>query len=61
MQVKVIKKIDGKLDRRTGKIITDRLRVCAYCRVSTGDEEQINSYESQKKYYKKAIYGGCLY
>ena len=27
MQVKVIKKIDGKLDRRTGKVITDRLRV----------------------------------
>lgn len=50
MQVKVIKKIDGKIDRKTGKILTGRLRACAYCRVSTGDEEQINSYESQKKY-----------
>lgn len=61
MQVKVIKKIDGKLDRRTGKIITDRLRVCAYCRVSTGDEEQINSYESQKKYYDEKINSNSLW
>ena len=61
MQVKVIKKIDGKLDRRTGKIITDRLRVCAYCRVSTGDEEQINSYESQKKYYDEKISSNSLW
>lgn len=55
MQVKVIKKIDGKLYRRTGKVITDRLRVCAYCRVSTGDEEQINSYESQKNIMMKKL------
>ena len=61
MQVKVIKKIDGKLDRRTGKVITDRLRVCAYCRVSTGDEEQINSYESQKKYYDEKINSNSLW
>ena len=31
------------------------LRVCAYCRVSTGTEEQKTSYESQKKYYKQKI------
>lgn len=28
-----------------------RLRVAAYCRVSTKQEEQLNSYEVQKKYY----------
>lgn len=31
------------------------LKVCAYCRVSTGTEEQKTSYESQKKYYKQKI------
>ena len=27
------------------------LRVAAYCRVSTDDEEQLTSYEAQKNYY----------
>ena len=30
-------------------------RVCAYCRVSTDSEEQINSYKSQVIYYEKFI------
>lgn len=32
-----------------------RLRVAAYCRVSTKQEEQLNSYEVQKKYYTDKI------
>ena len=32
-----------------------RLRVVAYARVSTDNDEQLNSYESQKKYYKEKI------
>ena len=28
-----------------------QLRVAAYCRVSTDDEEQLTSYEAQKTYY----------
>ena len=28
-----------------------KLRVCAYCRVSTGSEEQASSYEMQYQYY----------
>ena len=32
-----------------------RLRVAAYCRVSTKQEEQLNSYEVQKKYYEDRI------
>lgn len=32
-----------------------KLRVAAYCRVSTDSEEQISSYESQVKYYKEKI------
>lgn len=32
-----------------------KLRVAAYCRVSTDSEEQISSYESQLRYYKEKI------
>lgn len=32
-----------------------KLRVAAYCRVSTDEEEQINSYEAQIAYYTEAI------
>ncbi len=32
-----------------------KLRVAAYCRVSTDEEEQLNSYETQIAYYTEAI------
>ncbi len=32
-----------------------KLRVCAYCRVSTGSEEQASSYEMQYQYYSELI------
>lgn len=32
-----------------------KLRVAAYCRVSTDNEEQINSYNAQKNYYTQRI------
>lgn len=32
-----------------------QLRVAAYCRVSTDDEEQLTSYEAQKNYYTDKI------
>ena len=31
------------------------LRVAAYCRVSTGDQEQLTSYENQKAFYTEKI------
>ena len=34
---------------------TKRLRVAAYCRVNTDDEEQINSYKAQIEYYTEKI------
>lgn len=34
---------------------TRQLRVAAYCRVSTDDEEQLTSYEAQKTYYTDKI------
>lgn len=33
----------------------NQLRVAAYCRVSTGSEEQLLSYENQKKTYTEKI------
>jgi len=33
----------------------NKLRVAAYCRVSTSNFEQLSSYEAQKEYYLKAI------
>ena len=32
-----------------------KMRVAAYCRVSTDSEEQLNSYEAQKAYYTQKI------
>ena len=55
MEVQVIEKAIGRIDRLTGTFIRERLRVAAYCRVSTGSEDQINSYNSQLKYYQKKI------
>jgi len=37
--------------------LSNRLRVAAYCRVSTDSEDQLNSYKSQVKYYTELING----
>lgn len=37
------------------KVSYQQLRVAAYCRVSTKEEEQINSYELQQRYYTERI------
>ena len=37
------------------RVVRRQLRVAAYCRVSTDSEEQLTSYESQKKYYTDKI------
>ena len=37
------------------KAVQRQLRVAAYCRVSTKDEEQITSYEAQKAFYTEKI------
>lgn len=49
-EVQVIKASEGKVNRRTGKIM-DQLRVAAYCRVSTDSDEQLSSYNSQVTHY----------
>lgn len=55
MKVQVIEKKKGRIDRTTGEEIKGNLRVCAYARVSTEKEEQINSYNSQLKDYEEKI------
>ena len=51
-QVKIIK---GNRDNKN--LISDsvKLKVAAYCRVSTDNEEQLNSFQSQVSYYKALI------
>lgn len=41
MEVIKIPKIEGRIDRKTGKIINRKLRVAGYARVSTTEEEQL--------------------
>lgn len=43
-----------RFDRKTGKELK-RFRVAAYCRVSTDNEEQLASFDSQVSYYTKMI------
>jgi len=40
---------------RCSPISVERIRVAAYVRVSTDDDEQLGSFESQKKYYEEKI------
>ena len=48
--------IPAKLTRNIpGKSANQKLRVAAYCRVSTDSEEQINSYKNQLAYYTEKI------
>lgn len=61
MEIQVIEKTNGRINRVTGTTIKERLRVCAYCRVSTDNEERLNSYQSQLKYYDEKIISKDLF
>ncbi len=37
------------------RIVEKEFRVCAYCRISTNEEEQLSSYEAQVEYYTDKI------
>lgn len=52
--VKVIKASDKKVNRNGSKKI-ERIRVAAYCRVSTDTEEQLTSYNSQVIHYRNFV------
>ena len=40
--------IPASIKKDTHSLKTEKLRVAAYCRVSTDQEEQLTSYEAQK-------------
>ena len=40
--------------------VTKQLRVAAYCRVSTKEEEQASSYEAQCEYYSMETVGAAM-
>ena len=50
MKVEIIKKNEAGVDTKNTKT-NQKLRVCAYARVSTDMEEQQTSFISQQKYY----------
>ena len=52
-KVKVIKRTINKDEQRMN--INGKIKVAPYVRVSTDDEEQLNSYESQMKYYTEMM------
>ena len=54
MEVEVIK-ANNNFDDSSSVNRKERLRVAAYCRVSTSDEEQAKSYDSMVKYYTDLI------
>lgn len=54
MEVEIIK-ANNPFDESSKIRKVDRLRVAAYCRVSTDDEDQIKSYNSMVKYYTELI------
>lgn len=54
MEVEIIK-ANNPFDESSKVRKVDRLRVAAYCRVSTDDEDQIKSYDSMVKYYTDLI------
>ena len=54
MEVEVIK-ATNQFDNSSAVERNNRLRVAAYCRVSTNDEDQIKSYDSMVKYYTDLI------
>lgn len=53
MNIKEIKATKSSWQR--GRNDINLLKVAAYCRVSTDDEDQLNSYESQKEHYTNLI------
>ena len=48
MDVTLLKKTEGRINRKNGELLK-KLKVTAYARVSTDNEEQLNSFNAQKK------------
>lgn len=53
--LKATKMIPNSRGRNAYAVKLDRIRVAAYCRVSTDGDEQLGSFQSQKLYYEEKI------
>lgn len=53
-EVQVIQASSDRINRRNA-VVLERLRVAAYCRVSTDSEEQKLSYDSQVIHYRQLV------
>ena len=53
--IEASKGLRAQTERHGAPVPARRLRVAAYCRVSTNQEEQESSYETQCRYYKEKI------
>ena len=49
---KVVRVIAADVTKQTERAPYEQIPVAAYCRVSTKQEEQLNSYEVQKQHYE---------
>ena len=55
MKSKVVREIPANPFLREARKLKKNLRVAAYCRVSTEEEEQQSSFEIQVEYYTKLL------
>ena len=55
MQQPIVRVIKGNQQKNLINNEQRKVRVAAYCRVSTDGDEQLNSFASQKAYYKEKI------
>lgn len=52
---RVVTRIPADADKSSRIAFGKRMKVAAYCRVSTDDEDQLTSYRVQKDYYTRYI------
>lgn len=60
-QITVIPAKQVRINSTKNEEVSSKVKVAAYCRVSTDQEEQLNSFENQKEYYTRYIKSKPMY
>jgi DNA invertase Pin-like site-specific DNA recombinase len=60
-QIIVIPAKQVRINSTKNEEVSSKVKVAAYCRVSTDQEEQLNSFENQKEYYTRYIKSKPMY
>lgn len=60
-QITVIPAKQVRINNTKNEEVSSKVKVAAYCRVSTDQEEQLNSFENQKEYYTRYIKSKPMY